>query len=376
MKIYFDNAATTPIATEVLHEIIPILEKNYGNPSATHALARESKSIIELARKKVANLLHCNAYEIIFTSGGTEANNMAIKGAVQAFDVKRIITSPIEHHSVLHTVDYVQKNDNVRVQFVQILKNTQIDLDHLNKLLAESNEKTLVSLMHANNEIGTLTDINRVSEICKMHNALLHVDTVQTMAHYHFDLSNIKIDFISGSAHKFHGPKGVGFLYNNSKSKIKSFIHGGGQEREMRAGTENIYGIAGLAKAMDLAYENLYNDKKHIEYLKSYCIELLERNFDDFKINGDSEHSLYSILNFSIDAKKQSNLMLFMLDMQGLYCSGGSACSSGADKGSHVINAIYGNENRQPIRFSFSKYNTISEVENAIQILKQIVNSN
>lgn len=373
MKIYFDNAATTAIAPEVLEVIFPILQNQYGNPSATHALARESKSIIELARKKIAALLHCNTYEIIFTSGGTEANNMAIKGAVKKLGVKRIITSPIEHHSVLHTVDFVRKESNVQVDFVQLLPNSQIDFQHLINLLSQSDVPTLVSLMHANNEIGTLTDIKKLSEICQHHNAFLHIDTVQTMAHYSIDLNEIKADFISGSAHKFHGPKGVGFLYNHHKSKVIPLIHGGGQEREMRAGTENIYGIAGMAAAMDLAYAQMEQDKLHVEKIKKTCIELLSKNFEDFKINGDAESSLYTVLNFSIDAKEKSDMLLFLLDMQGMYCSGGSACSSGAEHGSHVMNAVYGNEKRRPVRFSFSRYNTLQDVENAVEILKKIV---
>jgi cysteine desulfurase len=374
MKIYFDNAATTPLIPEVLDAMMPYFKENFGNPSAIHSFGRTTRTAIELARKQVAHALHTSPSEIFFTSSGTEANNTAIKGAVQDMGVKRIITSPIEHHCVSHTVEFVAAYRDVKVDYVKVDRQGTFDLEHLQELLSDTSLKTLVSLMHANNEIGTMMNIDRVANICAEAGALFHVDTVQTIGHHRFDLEKTKISFLSGSGHKLHGPKGIGFLYIHHEMQIKSFIHGGSQERNMRAGTENVYGIVGLGKAVELAYQHFDAHKAHIVELKNYMKARLEAEFQDIQFNGDvSENSLYTVLNVSFPPSEKNDMLLFNLDISGIAASGGSACTSGADAGSHVLNAIGADPSRKGIRFSFSFLNTKEEIDAVIEKLKSII---
>jgi cysteine desulfurase len=372
-KIYFDNAATTPLEPKVLEAMMPYFTEHFGNPSSIYSLGRDTRAAIETARKTIAQLLNAQTSEIVFTSGGTEANNMAVKGAVIYHHVKRIITSKIEHHSVLYTVEYLEKYHNINIDYVQLMPDGRVDMQHLETLLKDNQEKTLVTLMHANNEIGNLLRIKKVAAMCKEYRALFHSDTVQTFGHFNIDLQQIEADFISGSAHKFHGPKGAGFLYQKKQNKVASFIHGGGQERGYRAGTENVYGIVGLAAAAEMAYAHLEEDSLYIQSIKNYFLEQLNANFIDIQINGDLEHSLYTVLNVSFPDSSAANMLLFNLDIDGICASGGSACSSGALGGSHVINALKPNNDRLNIRFSFSKYNHKTEVDAVIRILKKYI---
>ncbi len=349
---------------------------NYGNPSSIHALGRKSRTAIEKARKIVANHLSASVAEIFFTSGGTEATNTALYGAVQNLGVKHIISSPIEHHCVLHTLGALSKQQYVKVHYLPLMPNGIIDLEALEHLLSrfQGQEKTMVSLMHANNEIGNLLPLQKVSDLCKQYDALFHTDTVQTFGYYPFNLSTLHLDFITGSAHKLHGPKGVGFLYINGKHKIDPFIHGGSQERNMRAGTENLYGIVGLGTATELAYQNLNTDQAHITSLKTYMRQQLREHFPMISINGDTESNThYKILSICIPADLSADLLLINLDIAGICASGGSACSSGVDVGSHVLQALNVHPDSVNIRFSFSKYNTLSEIDFTIQTLKRIL---
>lgn len=372
MKIYFDNAASTPLDNNVLDVMMPYFTEHFGNPSSIYSYGRDTRAAIEEARKTIAALINAQPNEIIFTSGGTEANNMAIKGAVVYLGVERIITSPIEHHCVEYTVDFCRDFLNVEVELVKIDENGNVDFNDLDALLKSSTKKTLVSLMHANNEIGTLLDIEKVGLICKENNALFHSDTVQTFAHFELDVQKINVDFITGAAHKFHGPKGIGFLYMRKQSKVKSFIHGGGQERGFRAGTENVYGIIGLAEAAKIAYNNLETDRKKILDLKYYLKSKLLKSFDGIDFNGNTdERSLYTVLNVSFPPNENGMMLMFNLDLDGICVSGGSACSSGASSGSHVIAALKKDVDRVPIRFSFSKYNNHEEVDYVIEKLKK-----
>ena len=372
MRVYLDNAATTPIAKEVLEVMIPILSNEFGNPSSTHFYGRQSKASIETSRRKIAKLLNCEPAEIIFTSGGTEADNMARCASVHQLEVTRIITTKIEHHAVGHTVEALQKSDNIKVDYVKIDEKGNVDLKDLESLL-DSNEKTLVSLMHANNEIGTLLPIERVNQLCKKYNALFHSDTVQTMGHYNFNLKELDIDFITGAAHKFHGPKGVGFLYINKRNKANPLIHGGAQERGLRGGTENVYGIVGLAKALELAYADIKTHQKHVQELKSFMIKELSKTFNDLSFHGEiaPEKSLYTVLNVCFPNNQKSGMLLFTLDLKGIACSGGSACSSGANKGSHVLEGIKADPTRPNVRFSFSRYTSMEEIRYAIDVIKE-----
>lgn len=373
MKVYFDNAATTPIDEEVLEAMMPYLKEHFGNPSTQYSFGRDTRAAVEEARKTVAQLINAQPGEIIFTSGATEANNMAVKGAVMYLDVKRIITSPIEHHCVEYSVDFCRDQLHAEIKLVKIDDKGNVDLEDLNRLLADSSKRTLVSLMHANNEIGTLLDIEKVGTLCKQYQALFHSDTVQTFAHLPIDVQKMQVDFISGAAHKFHGPKGAGFLFMRKQNKVKPLIHGGGQERGFRAGTENVYGIVGLAAAAKKAYANLEQDAACIRGIKNYFIEQLKANFPDIGFNGNTDdRSLYTVLNVSFPPNDKSALLLFALDMEGICCSGGSACGSGASAGSHVVRALHKDDNRVSIRFSFSKHNTKDEVDYVIGKLKQI----
>jgi len=373
MHVYFDNAATTALDKAVIDVMVQTMNDNFGNPSSIHAHGRETKTIVERARRTVAKLLNASPAEIFFTSGGTEADNMAIVRAIEAYGITHAISSPIEHHAVLHTLEEMQKDGKIHLDFLRLDQKGNIDLSHLEELLAK-NPRTFVSIMHANNELGNITDIQKVSEICEQYNAVFHSDTVQTMGHYVHDLSKLKIDFITAAAHKFHGPKGVGFLYINSRNKIKPLIHGGAQERNMRGGTENVYGIVGLAKAMEIAYEEMEAHQQQIQALKDYMKEQLVQHIPDVTFNGetDANKSLYTVLNVSLPCTDMGDMLLFNLDIKGVSASGGSACSSGSDIGSHVLRGIGADPSRPSVRFSFCKFNTKEEVDFVVQVLKEI----
>jgi len=373
MHVYFDNAATTALDKAVIDVMVQTMNDNFGNPSSIHAHGRETKTIVERARRTVAKLLNASPAEIFFTSGGTEADNMAIVRAIEAYGITHAISSPIEHHAVLHTLEEMQKDGKIQLDFLRLDQKGNIDLSHLEELLAK-NPRTFVSIMHANNELGNITDIQKVSEICEQYNAVFHSDTVQTMGHYVHDLSKLKIDFITAAAHKFHGPKGVGFLYINSRNKIKPLIHGGAQERNMRGGTENVYGIVGLAKAMEIAYEEMEAHQQQIQALKDYMKEQLVQHIPDVTFNGetDANKSLYTVLNVSLPCTDMGDMLLFNLDIKGVSASGGSACSSGSDIGSHVLRGIGADPSRPSVRFSFCKTNTKEEVDFVVQVLKEI----
>ena len=372
MRVYLDNAATTPLAPEVLEVMIPILSNEFGNPSSTHYYGRQAKASIETSRRKIAKLLNCQPSEIIFTSGGTEADNMALYSSGHQMGVKHIITSAIEHHAVGHTAEAIEKEGLARISYVKLDAKGNVDLADLEQLLT-TEDKTLVSLMHANNEISTLLPLQKVSQLCRKYDALFHSDTVQTMGHYPFDLQELDIDFITGAGHKFHGPKGIGFLYINKKAKAEALIHGGAQERGLRGGTENIYGIVGIAKALELAYEDVAGHQNHVQGLKSYMIDQLNSIFDDIYIHGESnpEKSLYTVLNVCFPKTDKTGMLLFTLDLKGVACSGGSACSSGAAKGSHVLEGINADPNRPNVRFSFSRYTTKEEIDFALKMIKE-----
>lgn len=375
MKVYLDNAATTSIAKEVITEIEPYLSTYFGNPSSTHSFGRKTKNAIEISRKKIADFINADNSEIIFTSGGTEADNMAIRRAVIDLNVKRIITSKIEHHAVGHTAENLKDSHNVEVVYLSTDKNGNPSIEELKELL-KKDVKTLVSLMHANNEIGTLLPIEEVSLLCdKYENVYFHSDTVQTMGHYPFDVKKLKIDFLVCSAHKFHGPKGIGFLYVNKNLHLNPIITGGSQERNHRGGTENLYGIIGLAKAMELAFSELESHKKHVEELKYYMKEELYKIDSRIIFNGETDpnKSLYTVLSVGFPKDICNSMLLFSLDIFGIAASGGSACSSGSTKGSHVLAELPLLENFQTVRFSLCRYNTIEEVDYTLDKIKSIV---
>ena len=372
-KIYLDNAATTPIDQEVIDAMIPVIKENYGNPSSIHSIGRQSRAIIENSRKVVSKYLNASPAEIFFTSGGTEADNMAIVCSIKDLGIKHAVTSKIEHHAVLHTLENMAKLGEVKLSFVDLDESGHIKLDHLEDLLSK-NERTFVSLMHANNEIGNLLPLYEVGEICRKYDAVFHSDTVQTMAHYEFDMQKMNVHYVTGAAHKFHGPKGVGFLYINSNIKISPFIQGGSQERNMRAGTENLYGIVGLAKAMEVSYRDLSEHQNYIQGLKTYMIAQLKENIPGVAFNGDAAgSSLYTVLNVSFPENKTKEMFLFNLDIKGIAVSGGSACTSGSDLGSHVLSAINADKNRSSVRFSFSKFNTKEEIDFCISEIKKMI---
>ena len=368
-RIYLDNAATTPMADEVIEAMVPMMREHYGNPSSTHAHGRKVRGIIEEARGTVAKLLNCAPGEIFFTSGGTEADNLALRGSVAKLGVQNIISSAIEHHAVLHTVEELHQMQNIGLDFVKIDEKGHVDMQHLGQLLQQK-PHTLVSLMHANNEIGNMIDIQAVGEMVHNANGFFHCDTVQTMGHFPFDLNQGHIDFLAGAGHKFNGPKGCGFIYINKKNKIVPQITGGAQEREMRGGTENVIGIVGLAKALEIAYRDIDAKKQHINQLKTAMMDLLRQQIPGVSFNGDPEgRSLYTVLSVSLPPNEMSSMLLFNLDLAGISCSGGSACTSGATGGSHVINAIYPNTDRTTIRFSFGKHNTLDEIQYTVNQL-------
>ncbi len=374
-RIYLDNAATTPLAKEVAEVMRHMLNEDFGNPSSIHAHGRVTRTKIEEARRIVAKLLGCTPGEIIFTSGGTEADNMALRMSVEVLGVKNIITSAIEHHAVLHTAEELHKQGKVNLHFVNLRPNGHIDLQHFEQLLKDY-DHALVSLMHANNEIGNMIDLDVVGNLCKQYNALFHTDTVQTIGHFTFDLSKLNIDFLAAGAHKFNGPKGVGFIYINAKNKISPYITGGAQERNMRGGTENVYGIVGLAKALELSYSNLEEEHKHIGELKTYMSNRLKETIPGITFNGDYiGYSSYTVLNASFPPHKVNEMLLFKLDIAGISVSGGSACSSGSDVGSHVLSALGTDPARAAVRFSFGKQNTKQEIDQVIAVLQEIFTS-
>ncbi len=373
MRVYFDNAATSPIAPEVIEVMTAMMKNWYGNPSSIHAHGREVKTEIEKARKSIASILNCSPGEIIFTSGGTEADNMAIRCSVEDLGITHAITSPIEHHAVLHTLQELEKKNKIKLSMVQILPNGHIDLVHLEELL-QSHPVSLVSLMHANNEIGNILDISKVSELCQQYHAVFHSDTVQTVGHYAIDLKKFKVHFLACAAHKLNGPKGVGFIYINSELKINPFITGGSQERNMRGGTENVYGIIGLAKALEIASHEMEQQRTYIAGLKHYMMKQMRETFPEIRFNGDAEgRSSYLLLNVCFPPSPVSEMMLFKLDIEGISASGGSACSSGSNIGSHVLGALNVPDTCSNVRFSFGKYNTKEEIDFVMEKLKEML---
>jgi cysteine desulfurase len=375
MRVYLDNAATTPLDPAVFEVMAPMLLENFGNPSSIHSHGRAVKALVEKARKTVANLLNVAPAEIFFTSGGTEADNTAIVNTIEAYQLSHAITSPIEHHAVLHTLQYLEKQGKIKLSLVNLDAQGFVDLAHLDQLL-KNNSRSLVSLMHGNNEIGNLIDLQAVGQICEAHQAFFHSDTVQTMGHYVHDLQAINTHFVVGAGHKFHGPKGVGFLYVNPKVKIDPFIHGGAQERNRRGGTENVYGIVGIAKALELAYSGMDQHRLHIQSLKTRMIEQLKIAIPGVQFNGGSalsDQSLYTVLSVSLPPSNDNDMLLFNLDIQKISASGGSACSSGSELGSHVLNALSLDPSRGNVRFSFSKYNTPQEIDYVVNTLAKLI---
>ena len=374
MRVYLDNAATTQIAPEVIDYMSDLMKSEYANPSSIHHGGRKSRIIIENARKKVSGFLNTSPGNIFFTSGGTEADNMAIKCGILDNEISHAITSAISHKAVLYPLEELKDKGLIHLDYIKIDSNGRIDLNHLEDLL-KNNPRTFVSIMHANNEIGTIQPIDKIGNLCLKYNAVFHCDTVQTMAHYPINLQQLNVDFITGSAHKFHGPKGVGFIYIGDNVNIKPFISGGSQERNMRAGTENVHAIAGLAKAMELSYSKMEADKIYISDIKQYMIDQLVSNIDDVQFNAnctDFDNSLFKILSVSFPKISESEMLLFNLDIHGISCSGGSACSAGNMSGSHVLDEICKDNNRTGVRFSFSRYNTKKEIDYTIQRIKEI----
>ncbi len=373
--VYLDNAATTPMDPEVVQAMIPYMETHFGNPSSSHSFGRKTKTAIEQSRRKIAALLNCAPAEICFTSGGTEADNLAIRSAVKDLGCVRIITTPIEHSAVIKTAANLEAQGKAKVVHVNMNDRGMVDLNHLDVLLANGEGKALVSLMHGNNEIANLLPLKKVSELCKSHGALFHSDTVQTMGHYSFDLQELEIDFLTCAAHKLHGPKGIGFLYVNKDLKIKPLIIGGGQERQLRGGTENLYGIVGLAKALEIANRDITEHQEYISGLKQHMVKRCLAEIPGTEFNGmsNSEDSLYTVLNVTFPPCENAGMMLFLLDLEGVACSGGSACSSGAAKGSHVLESIGAiKDGRASLRFSFSRFTTQQCVDFAVDKVKEL----
>ena len=375
MNVYLDNAATTPLDPLVLEAMMPYMTDHYGNPSSTHAFGRKTKNAIEISRKKVADYLNAEPSEIIFTSGGTEADNMALRCAVMDLGVKRIITSTVEHHAVGHTAEHLRDHFNVKVEFVNLTEDGHVDMKHLEELLSEGSLKTLVSLMHGNNEIGNLISLKTVGNLCKEHNAYFHSDTVQTMGHYRFDMKALNMDFVTCAAHKFHGPKGVGFLYINKNTPIEYMMSGGSQERGYRGGTENLYGIVGLAKAMEIAHDHMEEHQVSIQGLKTYMKDKLQEFVPGIIVNGEENpgKSLYTVLSVCFPLSDRSSMFLFNLDINGVYVSGGSACTAGSNLGSHVLAELPNSQDCQPVRFSFGRFTTKEEIDYALEKVKEMV---
>lgn len=375
MSIYLDNAATTPLDPEVFEAMKPFLLEDFGNPSSTHAHGRKVRAAIESARKQIAALLHCTPGEILFTSGGTEADNTILHSAVHTYGIRHIISSPLEHHAVTHTLEKIVHDNSIELHFVNLDSHGNVNLQHLGVLLQQY-PNALVSLMHANNEIGNLLDLHRVGELCANYNAYFHSDTVQTIGHFAHDLSTLRLHGMTAAAHKFHGPKGVGFMYIRKEKKIQPLLVGGAQERNMRGGTENVYGIVGMAKALEIAYRDMEQHTTYIKDLKLRMIEKLKATIPGVDFNGNSadvDNSLYTVLNVCLPESDTNNMLLFNLDLQGISASGGSACSSGATTGSHVLSHLYPGSKKGAIRFSFSKYNTPAEIDFVVDKLADLV---
>ncbi len=375
MRVYLDNAATTPLDPEVFEAMKPFMLEDFGNPSSTHSHGRKVRAAIESARKKVAELLHCTPGEIIFTSGGTEADNTILQSAITTYGIKNIISSPIEHHAVEFTLHKLCKYHNIDLHMVKLDSQGVVNRGHLEELLS-SYPNAMVSLMHANNEIGNILDLKDVGELCERYGAYFHSDTVQTVGHYRHDLSSLRVHGIASAAHKFHGPKGIGFMYIRKDKKLQPFLVGGAQERSMRGGTENVYGIVGLAKALEIAYRDMDEHTRYIKSLKQHMIGRLTAAIPGVSFNGtsgDMEKSLYTVLSVSLPESDENGMLLFNLDLNGISASGGSACSSGAATGSHVLNHLYPESKRGAIRFSFSKYNTIAEIDSVVAKLAELI---
>lgn len=379
-KVYFDNAATTQLRDTVIASITEVMKTEYGNPSSTHAYGRSAKSLLESCRKDIAKIFNVSPGEIIFTSGGTEADNLILISAVRDLHVKRIITTAIEHHAVLHTLEWLAETFEVELIYLDLDECGKIDYDQLETLLKDDSKKTLVSLMHVNNEIGNLLDIQKVADLCQEYKVLFHSDTVQSVGHFELNFEKLQVHFATAAAHKFHGPKGAGFAFIRKNTGLQPLIIGGAQERGMRAGTENLYAIAGMTEALKMAYRNLEEEREHITEIKNYFKEQLTTHFPGVKFNGncgDNENSTYTLLNVCLPIPpEKATLLLFQLDLKGIACSKGSACQSGSEGGSHVLNAILSEEdlNKPSIRFSFSAYNKKSEVDYVIDVLKEFIN--
>lgn len=368
-RIFLDNAATTPLDPDVLTAMTEVMQTTFGNPSSIHAEGRKARSLIEAARKTVANTLNCSIGEIFFTSGGTEANNMALKNAVRDLGVQRIISSPLEHHCVLHSLEAIAATGAARIEMAAIDDKGHVDLSDLEQRLQDKSSRTLVSLMHSNNEIGNLLPLQEVSDLCARYGVLFHCDTVQTIGYFPIDLEQTRIAFLSGSAHKFYGPKGVGFVYINNDNQLKPYMDGGAQERNMRGGTENLYGIVGLARALEKAAARREERRTHMEGIKQYMMDRLRTTYPQVRFNGDPERSHYKVLSVSFPESPKGDLLLMNLDMSGISASGGSACSSGIDVGSHVVGHLHPDSKRHTIRFSFSHHNTREQVDYVVEKL-------
>ncbi|RPG60119.1 MAG: cysteine desulfurase [Flavobacteriaceae bacterium TMED81] len=380
-SIYLDNAATTPVLPEVVDKMKEVLSASFGNPSSIHSQGRTAKSLIESTRKSIAKELGALPSEIIFTSGGTEGDNMILQGAVRGLGVETIITSKIEHHAVIHAVESLEQSDDINVHYVQVSSDGSPDLADLERLLQHDDSKKLVSLMHVNNELGTICDLEAIGNLCRQNDALFHSDTVQSIGHYQLNLQELPIDFAVAAAHKFHGPKGIGFVFIRKATGLQSLLFGGGQERGLRAGTESVHNIVGLGEAFSHAYSNLDTDKSQITDLKMYCINQLKSTFSDMSFNGccdDLTKSTYTIVNARIPmSPEKANLLGFTLDLKGICCSKGSACQAGSEAGSHVLNHILSKKQLQSpsIRISFSKYNTKQDVDQLVDVLNNYISA-
>ena len=379
MNVYFDNAATTPLRKEVIKTISRVMEECFGNPSSTHSFGRTAKTYIETARKGIASLLNALPQEIIFTSGGTESDNMILSCAVKDLNVKTIISSPIEHHAVIHALDALKKNQKINVRYLKLDAQGNIDLNHLEESLKIDNSKKLVSLMHVNNEIGNILNLHEVGNLCHNNNALFHTDAVQGVGHYLFDLKNLPVDFLSSASHKYHGPKGIGFSFVRKNSGLEPFIYGGAQERGLRAGTESVHNIVGMHEALEISHKKLEVEKKQILFLKNHFKKGLIEIFPNVHFNGNSSEnnlSTYTLLNVALPIDEtKSSLLDFHLDLKGIACSKGSACQSGSSQGSHVLNHIQNQKTKKmsSLRFSFSSFNNIDEVDYVLETLKEFV---
>ena len=379
MKVYFDNAATTPLRKEVISAMTEVMSSCFGNPSSNHSFGRTAKSYLETARKGIAKLIGAEPQEIIFTSGGTESDNMILHCAVKDLGVKTIITSPIEHHAILHSIEALQHNKKINIQFIKVNEKGVINMSHLASLLQADNSKKLLTLMHVNNEIGNTIDLQEIGQMCHENNALFHTDAVQGMCHYTYNLASLPLDFLSAAAHKFHGPKGIGFSFVRKNSGLQPFIYGGSQERGLRAGTESIHNIVGMYTALQIGYQNLVVEQNYIEGLKVYFIEQIKLLFPKVHFNGNSDsmhHATYTLVNVSLPiSKEKAQLLDFHLDLKGIACSKGSACQSGSTSGSHVLNCIQKGEISEwpSLRFSFSIFNTRKEIDYLVSVLKDFL---